>query len=153
MAARFFGRYEHSLDVKGRVILPARFRALFGPSAYLSQFQDRCLALWPPDEFERQMAEMEVLQEQGRAERNLARIWASGSAEVEIDRQGRVGVPAYLREFARLDSGVLVIGALNRVELWDPAEWTARVLPAEAELTDDGDQPVRRRTPHRPGRL
>jgi MraZ protein len=142
VAARFFGRYEHSLDAKGRVILPARFRALFGPSAYLSQFSDRCLALWPPDEFERQMAEMEVLQEQGRAERNLARIWASGSAEVEIDRQGRVGVPAYLRDFARLESGVLVIGALNRVELWDPAEWTTRVLPAEARLTDDGDQPV-----------
>jgi MraZ protein len=142
VAARFFGRYEHSLDAKGRVILPARFRPLFGPSAYLSQFQDRCLALWPPDEFERQMADMELLQEQGRAERNLARIWASGSAEVEIDRQGRVGVPAYLREFARLESGVLVIGALNRVELWDPAEWTTRVLPAEAQLTDDGDQPV-----------
>ena len=142
MAARFFGRYEHSLDVKGRVILPARFRASFGPDAYLSQYQDRCLALWPPDEFERQMAEMEVLQEQGRDERNLARIWASGSSEVEIDRQGRVAIPAYLREFARLDGAVLVMGALNRVELWDPAEWTTRVLPAEAQLTDDGDRPV-----------
>jgi len=142
VAARFFGRYEHSLDVKGRVILPARFRPSFGPSAYLSQYQDRCLALWPADEFERQMADMEALQEQGRAERNLARIWASGSTEVEIDRQGRVGIPVYLREFARLDSGVLVIGALNRVELWDPGEWATRVLPAEAQLTDDGDPPV-----------
>ena len=67
MAARFFGRYEHSLDVKGRVILPARFRASFGPQAFLSQYQDRCLALWPADEFEKQMTEMEVLQEQGRS--------------------------------------------------------------------------------------
>jgi MraZ protein len=142
VAARFFGRYEHSLDVKGRVILPARFRALFGPSGYLSQYQDRCLALWPPDEFEKQMAEMEVLQEQGRSERNLARIWASGSAEVEIDRQGRVAIPAYLREFARLDTGVLVIGALNRVELWDPTGWASRVAPAEAQLTEDGDEPA-----------
>ena len=124
------------------MILPARFRASFGPQAFLSQYQDRCLALWTPDEFEKQMAEMELLQDQGRAERNLARIWASGSAEVEIDRQGRVAIPAYLREFARLESAVLVIGALNRVELWDPAEWAARVLPAEAQLTDDGDEPA-----------
>jgi MraZ protein len=140
VAARFFGRHEHSLDAKGRVILPARFRASFGPQAYLSQYLDRCLALWPPDEFEKQMAEREVQQEQGRAERNLARVWASGSAEVEIDRQGRLAIPAYLRAFARLDSGVLVIGALNRVELWDPTEWEARVLPAEAQLTEDGDE-------------
>jgi MraZ protein len=141
VAARFFGRYEHSLDAKGRVILPARFRASFGPGAYLSQYQDRCLAIWPPDEFERRMADMEQLQEQGRAERNLARVWAAGSTEVEIDRQGRVGIPAFLREFARLESGVLVIGAINRVELWDPAEWAARVQPAESQLTDD-DEPA-----------
>jgi MraZ protein len=142
VAARFFGRYEHSLDVKGRVILPARFRASFGPSGYVSQYQDRCLALWPPDEFQKQMAEMEALQDQGRAERNLARIWASGSAEVEIDRQGRVAIPSYLREFARLETGVLVIGALNRVEFWDPTGWAERVLPAEAQLTEDGDEPA-----------
>jgi len=135
------------LDTKGRVILPARFRAIFGPSGYVSQYQDRCLALWPPDEFDKQMAEMEVLQEQGRAERNLARIWASGSAEVEIDRQGRVAIPNYLRAFARLAAAVLVIGALNRVELWDPSEWEARVLPAEAQLTEDADEPAPRLAP------
>jgi MraZ protein len=137
MAARFFGRYEHSLDVKGRVILPARFRSSFGPQAYVSQYQDRCLALWTPDEFEKQMAERERLQDQGRTERNLARVWASGSAEVEIDRQGRVAIPAYLREFARLDGGVLVNGAINRIELWNPEEWQSRVLPAESQLTED----------------
>jgi MraZ protein len=86
VAAAFFGRYEHSLDVKGRVILPVRFRPTFGPQAYLSQYQDRCLALWPTDEFEKQMAEMTLLQEQGDPERNLARIWAAGLAEVDIDR-------------------------------------------------------------------
>jgi MraZ protein len=123
--------------VKGRVILPARFRGQLGPQAYLSQYQDRCLALWTPEEFEKQMADMERLQEQGRAERNLARLWASSTTDVEIDRQGRMAIPAYLREFARLESAVLVVGALNRVELWSPAEWESRVLPAELQLTDD----------------
>jgi MraZ protein len=137
MVPRFFGRYEHSLDVKGRVILPARFRSSFGPQAYLSKYQDRCLALWTPDEFEKRMAEMERMQEEGSAERNLARVWASGSAEVEIDRQGRVAIPGYLREFALLDGGVLVNGAINRIELWNPDEWQSRVQPAESQLTDD----------------
>jgi MraZ protein len=136
VAARFFGRYEHALDAKGRVILPARFRASFGPQAFLTQYQDRCLALWTPDEFEQQMADMERLQGQGPSERNLARLWASGSTEVEIDRQGRFAIPAYLREFAGLDTGVLVNGAINRVELWNPSEWASRVLPAESQLTE-----------------
>ena len=150
MAARFFGRYEHALDVKGRVILPARFRASFGPQAFLTQYQDRCLALWTPDEFEQQMAEMERLQDQGRSERNLARLWASGSTEVEIDRQGRVAIPAYLREFARLDGAVLVNGAINRVELWNPAEWASRVLPAESQLTEEPDTGDDRQTDEQP---
>ena len=137
MAARFFGRYEHTLDVKGRVILPARFRNSFGSQAYLSQYQDRCLALWTPEEFEKRMAEMERLQDEGPTERNLARVWASRSAEVEIDRQGRVAIPTYLREFARLDGGVLVNGAINRIEVWNPTVWETRVLPAESRLTDE----------------
>jgi MraZ protein len=58
---------------------------------------------------------------------------------VEIDRQGRMAIPAYLREFARLESAVLIVGALNRVELWSPTEWETRVLPSEAELTDETD--------------
>ena len=137
MAPRFFGRYEHSLDAKGRLILPSRFRAQFGPQAYLTQYLDRCLALWTADEFEKQMSERERQQEQGRAERNLARVWASGSTDVDIDRQGRLAIPTYLREFARLETAVLVNGALNRVELWNPAEWEVRVMPAEAELTSE----------------
>jgi MraZ protein len=142
VAARFFGRYEHSLDVKGRLILPSRFRTLIGPQAFLSQYQDRCLALWTPEEFEKQMAEMERLQDQGPVQRNLARIMASGSTDVDIDRQGRLAIPAYLREFALLETGVLVIGALNRVELWNPGEWETTVLPAEAELTSGRSEPA-----------
>ena len=143
MAPRFFGRFEHSLDAKGRVILPARFRGQFGSQAYVSQFQDRCLALWTSDEFDKQLAEQEQRQGLGRTERNLARVWASGSAEVDIDRQGRLAIPAYLREFAALEveRPILVTGALNRVEFWNPGEYERRVKPAEAQLTDGFDEP------------
>ncbi|HLK42550.1 MAG TPA: division/cell wall cluster transcriptional repressor MraZ [Thermoleophilia bacterium] len=139
--ARFFGRYEHSLDAKGRVILPARFRAELGTRAFLSKHNERCLALWTPEEFDKKLAEMELLQETGRAERNLARVWAAGSAEVEIDRQGRLAIPATMREFARLEGDVLVMGAINRVELWDPPLWSEQVEPSERQLTEEEDTP------------
>lgn len=135
--ARFFGRYEHSLDPKGRVILPAKFRAAFERGGYLTQFHDRCLALWTPDDFDKQMAHMESAQEQGRTERNLARLWAQGTHEVDVDKQGRIAIPQYLREFARLEGDVLVNGAITRVELWSPEVWSEKVAPAEAHLTED----------------
>ncbi|HET9690567.1 MAG TPA: division/cell wall cluster transcriptional repressor MraZ [Acidimicrobiales bacterium] len=134
--ARFFGRYEHSLDVKGRVILPARFRSSFDTVAYVTQHHDRCLALWTPAEFEVQLGAMEAKQGRSAADRNLARVWASGAVEVELDRTGRVALPAYLRQYAHLDGQVLVMGAIDRIELWNPTEWAARVAPAESALSD-----------------
>jgi MraZ protein len=144
VAPRFYGRYEHSLDAKGRVILPARFRGQLGTQAYVSQYQDRCLAMWTAEEFERQMDEQEEKQVLGRSERNVARILSSGAVDVEVDRQGRVAIPAFLRDFAGLqtESSILIIGAINRVELWNPAEWERRVKPAEAMLVDDPTPPT-----------
>ena len=136
MVARFFGRFEHSLDGKGRLILPAKFRAAFDRGGYLTQYQDGCLALWTPDEFDLQMASMQERAASGRSERNLARLWASTSHEVEIDRQGRMAIPAHLREFAGLQGDVLVHGAIDRVEFWDRLRWGDKVEPEEQRLTD-----------------
>jgi MraZ protein len=137
--ARFFGRYEHSLDLKGRVILPARFRAAFERGGFLTQFHDRCLALWTPEEFENLMGSMQEKASQGRSDRNLARVWAAGSHEVEVDRQGRMAIPGHLREFARLEGDVLISGAIDRVELWNPETWNEHVAPEESRLTEGGD--------------
>jgi transcriptional regulator MraZ len=134
--ARFIGRYEHSLDAKGRVILPVKFRSEFERGGFLSQFQEGCLALWTPEEFDAQLDANRMKSEQGRDDRNLARVWASGSSEVEVDKSGRMPIPAYLRTFARLEADVLVIGAIDRVELWSPAVWDEKVLPSERQLTD-----------------
>lgn len=134
---RFFGRYEHSVDPKGRVILPAKFRAHFELGGYLTQFRGGCLALWTPEEFGVQSAEMEQAQRLGPAERNLARVWASGTQEVEVDKQGRIAIVAPLRGFAQLQEAVLVNGALNRIELWNPERWEAKVAATEAALIDD----------------
>jgi MraZ protein len=137
--ARFFGRYEHSLDDKGRVILPSKFRAPFERGGYLTQYQDGCLSLWTPDEFESQMEVMQDRAATGRGDRNLARLWASTSHEVEVDRQGRMAIPQHLRAFAGLDGDVLVHGAIDRVELWDPRRWEEKVQPEEERLTAGDD--------------
>jgi MraZ protein len=82
---------------------------------------------------------MEVLQQEGRDQRNLVRVWAQGATEVEIDRQGRMAIPGFLREFARLEGDVLINGAINRVELWDPSVWEERIAPSERRLTEEDD--------------
>ena len=136
MAMRFVGRYEHSLDVKGRIILPARFRASFDTLAFVSKHNERCLAVWTPDAFEMKLDEMQQLQDRSPQERQMVRAWASGSAEVELDRQGRLAIPAYLRDYARLESAVLVHGAITHIELWAPSEWEVRGVPGDDELAD-----------------
>jgi MraZ protein len=135
--AGFVGRYEHTLDTKGRVILPVKFRPSFERGGYLSQNSEGCLALWTPDEFGRQMEVMQERAASGRAQRNRARVWAAHSHEVEIDRQGRMAIPAHLRTFAGLEGDVLVLGAIDRVELWNPGAWEERVGPEEQSLLDD----------------
>ena len=137
--ARFFGTYEHSLDSKGRVILPSRFRAAFEHGGYLTENRDGCLALWTPDEFERQMEEMQARAASGKSDRNLARMWASHTQQLEVDRQGRIVVPARMRQYAGLDSDVTVAGVIDRVELWDPERWQSNIGPEELRFTEGAD--------------
>jgi MraZ protein len=136
VALRFVGRHEHSLDVKGRIILPARFRTSFDTLAYLSKNTERCLALWTPEAFERKLDQMEAIFDRSTQDRAMVRAWASGSTDVELDRQGRVAIPGYLREYARLESAVLIHGAITHIELWDPEEWAVRGVPGDEELAD-----------------
>ena len=138
--AGFVGRYEHSLDTKGRVILPAKFRPHFERGGYLTQHVEGCIALWTLGEFERQMDAMQERAAAGKADRNRARLWASTSAEVEVDRQGRMPIPSHLRSFAGLDADVLVTGAIDRVELWNPTAFSERVMPEESWLLDDEEE-------------
>jgi MraZ protein len=139
VVTRFVGRYEHSLDGKGRLILPARFRAPFGETAFVSKHDERCLAIWPEDAFARKAEEMAALMEGTREERARARAWSSGTAEVDLDRQGRLALPQHLREFAEMpeSSTVLVHGALTHVELWNPRLWEAQGMAGDASLVGE----------------
>jgi MraZ protein len=144
VAGRFLGRYEHSLDSKGRVVLPAKFRASFDTHLFLTQHLDKCVAMWTPEAFEEELAKKESQQGQSSADRNLVRVWAAGATEAEMDRSGRVAIPSWLRGYAGLEEGgeVLVMGALDRIELWRRTEWEARVQPSENEIANPVDPPA-----------
>ena len=111
---RAFARYQGQGDPARQIPCPIE------RGGYLAQQSEGCLALWTPGEFDRQMAVMQERAESGRANRNRARLWASSFHEVEIDRQGRMAIPSYLRAFAGLENEVLVHGAIDRVGLWNP---------------------------------
>lgn len=127
----FIGRNEHSLDTKGRVIIPARYRPHFENGGFLSKHQEGCLALWTREKFSEQMSTMAARAGTGRSGRNLSRVWASESYEVEVDRQGRMVIPPRLREYADLAGDVLVTGAIDHVELWNPSRYERDVGPSE----------------------
>jgi MraZ protein len=129
LEARFFGRYEHSLDLKGRVILPAKLRIHFNQLGYLTRHLEGCLALWTAEEFDKEIEVRLAQADKDSVARNGVREWSAAVFEVEIDRQGRMAIPPHLRSYAGLDQEVLIIGMINRVELWSPASWAEKELP------------------------
>ena len=135
----FFGEYEHSLDAKGRIILPAKFRDRLEGGGFITKVLDGCLAVYPADEFDKVANDMLEKARRGGMERNVARSFAAGTAEVLPDRQGRMAIPANLREFAGLEREVTVTGAINRIEIWDATRW--RDVNRQGEQLLAGAQP------------
>jgi MraZ protein len=132
----FFGEFEHALDDKGRVILPAKFRDRFADGAYLTKVLDGCLAVYTPEEFELVAREVQEKARRGGVARNVARTFAAGTTEVVPDRQGRVAIPQTLRSFAGLTDRVMVTGQFNRLEIWDAERWTEVNRQGEASMSD-----------------
>jgi MraZ protein len=132
----FLGEHSHSLDAKGRLILPARFREAL-EKAFVTSEVDGCLALWPPDEFETRSKEMKAQWGGTAAERNQARVFFAGAQDASPDKQGRVAIPGPLREFAGLNRDVRVTGAFDHVEIWDADTWARTKRSGEQGLAGD----------------
>lgn len=129
--ARFVGSFEHTLDDKGRLILPASFRPKLAEGAFVTPL-DHCLAILPAAEFDRMADALEEKVAAGEVEVSALRAFAGKADEVVPDSQGRVRLLPHLREIAGLDRAVVVTGALRRIEVWDPARW-AEVSPVGTE--------------------
>ncbi len=119
----FTGEYQHTLDGKGRVIIPSRLRDGLGDSFVVTRGLDQCLFVYPNSEWVRLEQKLKQLPFTKSDSRAFTRMFFSGAMEVETDKQGRVLIPQNLREYARIDKDVMIIGVSNRVEIWNEAAW------------------------------
>lgn len=127
----FIGEYFHSIDLKGRVSVPARFRDDLGSCFYLTKGLDGCLFVLPASEWDR--LEQKISAMPVSKARGLQRFFFAGAAEVSPDKQGRILIPQNLREYAGLEKDVTIIGAAARAEIWSTQKWTQ----VSSELTQD----------------
>jgi len=123
----FYGEYEHTLDVKGRVIIPAKFREIFKEHYterfFITRGLDQCLFVFTEEVWksqERKFREMPFTKGEAR---RFNRLFFSGAAEVLCDKQGRVLIPDYLKSFAAIEQDVMIIGVSDRIEIWSKEKW------------------------------
>jgi len=135
MAMAFVGTHEHSLDVKGRLVLPAKFRSHFSGDAYLTMYAG-CIALWTPESFDAMAARLKEQVRNGEVEAQAYRALAPSSELVRPDAQGRVMISERLREHASLEHEVAICGALDRIEIWNPTRWAAVAQGLNQSLAD-----------------
>ena len=134
----FLGEFQHSLDVKGRVILPAEFRPALAEGAVLGAFPGGCLAVYTKQEFERVSEQILERLRSGEHELDAARVFFAESREITPDKQGRVAVPPSLREYAGLTKEAMVTGVLTRIEIWDAARWRDHKAAGRSSLHEAG---------------
>ena len=131
------GEYEHTLDDKNRLTLPAKFRQAFADGIVVTRGMDGCLVVYTPENWERFVAvRLEGLDPFSKEARQMSRFIFSGATEAELDRQGRVMLPPALIQHAKLGREVVVAGVRDHVEIWDRAAWREQLQDVEgsAEL-------------------
>jgi len=130
----FLGEFQHSLDEKGRLIIPARLREGLGPRFIMTKGLDRCLFLYPLSEWKGLEEKLKSLPFVNPEARAFTRLFFAGAAECEFDRQGRVLIPPSLREYAQLEREAAVIGVSARVEIWNATLWQEYTRKAQADF-------------------
>lgn len=136
----FLGTYTPRLDDKGRLILPARFRPQLAEGLVMTRGQERCLYVFPAEEFARVHERASAAPVSDKRARDYLRVLLSGAHDDVPDKQGRLSIPANLRAYAGLDRDVAVIGTGTRAEIWDAAAWETYLadrVDAYAETTEE----------------
>ena len=119
----FMGEYNHTIDAKGRLIIPAKFREALGEEFILTRGLDGCLSIYPMDEWKSFEEKLKALPLTDKNARAFLRFFVAGATSCELDRQGRILVPSTLREFAGLEKEVVLTGSLTRIEIWSKEKW------------------------------
>ena len=123
----FYGEYEHRLDKKGRVIIPSKIREV-SKDNYIEKFfvtrgLDTCLFMFPEEEWRQQEAKFKNLSFTERETRKFNRLFFAGAVELTADKQGRILLPAYLKQYAGIKREIMIIGVSNRIEIWSKDKW------------------------------
>jgi len=123
----FYGEYLHSIDRKGRIILPAKFResakAHFIEKFFVTRGLDKCLFMFSEEEWRTQESKFKAISFTKQQARTFNRLYFSGAAEVLPDKQGRILLPQYLKDFAQIKRDVMIVGVSNRIEIWARDKW------------------------------
>jgi MraZ protein len=132
----FLGEHEHTLDQKGRLTLPAKYRDSFPEGLVLTRGMDGCVFAYAKADWSELASRLAALDTLGRDDRMMKRHFFSGAAELMPDRQGRVMIPATLASHAKLDRDVVVAGVFDHLEIWDRAAWRAQIADVEGRAED-----------------
>jgi MraZ protein len=138
----FMGEYQHSLDEKGRVIIPAKFRDTLGTIFVITRGLDHCLFVYPQSEWSLLEQKMKALPFTRSDARAFTRFFFSGAVECELDKQGRVNIPANLRSYGNLDKDCVIIGVSNRVEIWGKDHWDTYFNQSEDSFNEIAEKIV-----------
>ncbi|HEY8347132.1 MAG TPA: division/cell wall cluster transcriptional repressor MraZ [Symbiobacteriaceae bacterium] len=136
----FMGEFQHSVDAKGRLIIPAKFREGLGDRFVATKGLENCLFLFPMAEWESLSEKLRSLPLASGAARAFTRLFFSGATECEVDQQGRILLPANLRQYAGIEREVVIVGVSNRVEIWSKPAWEDYCRKAEAAYAETAEK-------------
>ncbi|MFA5052595.1 MAG: division/cell wall cluster transcriptional repressor MraZ [Parcubacteria group bacterium] len=128
----FIGEFQHNMDVKGRVAVPAKFRNQLSGGAIVTRGLDKCLFLFPVEEWNKLAEKIISFPLTAANSRAFSRLMLAGASDCEIDAQGRILIPDYLRKYAGLEKEIVVAGLYNRAEIWDKNSWNAYKTETES---------------------
>jgi len=138
----FMGEFQHTIDAKGRLIIPHKFRDALGDNFVATKGLDNCLFVYPMEEWRHLEQKLKSLPFTRADARAFVRFFFAGATECELDKQGRILLPANLRDYAKLEKDVVVLGVSNRVEIWSREEWEKYSSKAEAAYEEIAEKIV-----------
>lgn len=119
----FIGEYQHNIDIKGRLIIPSKFREQLGEKFIVTKGLDKCLFVFPMDEWSKFEEKIRTLPISSKDARAFSRFFFAGAAQCELDKQGRIMIPSNLRDYAGIDKETFIIGVSARLEIWNSNTW------------------------------
>lgn len=129
----FIGEYAHTLDEKARIAIPAKFRKRFARGVVVTRGLDNCLFVYTSSEWAKLADKLVALPISQANSRAFSRLMLAGAIDLELDKQGRVIIPEYLRSFAKLGKRVIITGLYNRLEIWSEKSWKSYKHQTEAQ--------------------